>query len=95
MLALHSQHGKFYTQEGDALKVNRKERSATMTAPRKSSQVSTTVSPEVFEALEDHRWTARKKMTEVIAEAVSDYIAKHGIKVAAPVESAPEVKPKA
>lgn len=53
-----------------------------MTA-RKSSQVSTTVSPEVFEALEDHRWTARKKMTEVVAEAISDYIAKHKIKVAA------------
>ena len=56
---------------------------------RKSTQVSTTVSPEVFEALEDHRWQARKKMTEVVAEAVSDYIAKHGIKVAsAPDEEA-------
>lgn len=56
---------------------------------RKSSQVSTTVSPEVFDALEDHRWTARKKMTEVVAEAVSDYIAKHKIQVgtAAPAEA--------
>ena len=55
---------------------------------RKSAQVSTTVSPEVFDALEDHRWTARKKMTEVVAEAVQDYIAKHKIQVgtAAPAE---------
>lgn len=60
-----------------------KKESATMTTPavRKSSQVSTTVSPELFDALEDHRWTARKKMTEVIAEAVSDYVAKHKIVV--------------
>lgn len=49
--------------------------------PRKSAQVSTTVAPEVFDALEDHRWTARKKMTEVVAEAVQDYIVKHNIEV--------------
>jgi len=63
---------------------------------RKSSQVSTTVSPEVFEALEDHRWTARKKMTEVVGEAIADYIAKHNIQVqGATVEAdkAPEGKP--
>lgn len=65
--------------------------SATMSESRKSAQVSTTVSPEVFEALEDHRWTARKKMTEVVAEAVSDYIAKHGItvKTATPTTETP------
>lgn len=67
-----------------------------VTPVRKSSQVSTTVSPEVFEALEDHRWTARKKMTEVIAEAVADYIAKHKIEVKGAVNAdAPEAPKKA
>lgn len=50
-------------------------------APRKSSQVSTTVSPEYFDGLEDYRWTVRKKMTEVVKEALDDYVAKHEIKV--------------
>ena len=66
---------------------------ATATA-RKSAQVSTTVSPEVFEALEDHRWTARKKMTEVVSEAISDYIAKHNITVKGAEAPAPEVPAK-
>jgi hypothetical protein len=50
-------------------------------APRKSAQVSTTVSAEYFDGLEDHRWTARKKMTEIVREALDDYVAKHGVKV--------------
>jgi len=70
---------------------------STPTVARKSSQVSTTVAPEVFEALEDHRWTARKKMTEVVAEAVADYIVKHNIVVkpaeTVEAEKAPEGKP--
>lgn len=48
---------------------------------RKSSQVSTTVSAEYFDGLEDYRWTARKKMTEIVKEALDEYVAKNGIKV--------------
>lgn len=50
-------------------------------AVRKSSQVSTTVSAEYFDGLEDYRWTARKKMTEIVKEALDEYVAKNGIKV--------------
>lgn len=48
---------------------------------RKSSQVGTTVSAEYFDGLEDYRWTARKKMTEIVKEALDEYVAKNGIKV--------------
>lgn len=63
----------------------------TAPAPRKSRQVTATVSPELFDALENYRWDpkVRQKMPEVILEAVNDFVAKKGIKVsAAPVEDA-------
>lgn len=60
---------------------------------RKSVQVSTTVSAEVFDALEDYRWTARKKMTELVAEAVTDLLAKHKIAVAGTAAPAEDAKP--
>ncbi len=65
---------------------------------RKSAQVSTTVPGEVFDALEDHRWEARKKMTEIVFEAVQDYMAKHNIVVKgneAPATDAGKSAPKA
>lgn len=77
--------------------MNMKE-SATMseTPVRKSSQVSTTVDADYFDALEDHRWTVRKKMTEIVKEALDDYTAKHKIQVkpAAPAETPAEAAPK-
>lgn len=53
-----------------------------------SKQVSTTVPGDVYSALEDHRWTARKKMTEVVAEAIQDYLVKHNIQVQGSAEPA-------
>ena len=52
------------------------------TKARKSTQVSTTVSPEVYEALREHRFDKRiEKMTDIISEALSDYMVKHNIVV--------------
>lgn len=50
-------------------------------AVRKSTQVSTTVSADYFDGLEDYRWTVRKKMTEIVKEALDDYVAKNSINV--------------
>jgi hypothetical protein len=60
---------------------------ATAEAPaRKGKQVSTTLTLEKFDALEDYRWTVRKKMPEVVAEALEDYFAKHKIGEAKPAK---------
>lgn len=88
MLISPSQDGRFYlagTGQENPTPHNMKE-SATMsenTAPkaRKSNQVSTTVSEETFTALENFRWPAHMKMTEVVAEGVDLFIEKHGIVV--------------
>jgi len=48
---------------------------------RKGQQVSATVPAEYFDGLEDHRWTARKTMPQIVREALDDYVAKHSLKV--------------
>lgn len=49
---------------------------------RKGTQLSTTVSPEVYEALREHRFDKRiEKMTDIVAEAISDYLVKNNIQV--------------
>ena len=54
---------------------------AQKTENKQSYQVSTTLPADYWEALEDHRWSERKKMTEVVRTALDDYVAKHGIKI--------------
>lgn len=48
-------------------------------AKTKGQQVSATISPELHEALEEHRWTVRKTMTELVRTAVEEYAANHGV----------------
>lgn len=51
------------------------------TAARKSKQVSTTVSAEYFDGLEDYHWTNRIKVTDIVRLALDEFVEKHGIKV--------------
>lgn len=57
------------------------------TEDRKSVQVSTSVSAEEFEALEDYRWTERLEKADVLRLAVKEFLINHEIPVQA---SAPE-----
>lgn len=42
---------------------------------KKSTQVSTTLSPETYERLEDYRWSNRiNKVSDIVAEAVEFFI---------------------
>lgn len=61
-----------------------------MTEARKNKQVSVSVSPEKFAALEDYRWANRiNKTNDVVALAVEEFITNHGITVAdAPADAA-------
>lgn len=59
-----------------------------MATKPKGVQVSTTVSPELFAALEDHRWTVRKSKSEVVLAALEEYAANHDL-IPAPAEEAP------
>jgi hypothetical protein len=59
-----------------------------MATKPKGVQVSTTVSPELFAALEDHRWTVRKSKSEVVLAALEEYAANHGL-INPPAEEAP------
>ena len=45
----------------------------------KGVQVSATVTPELDQALEDHRWSVRKTKTELVRLAVEEYAHNHGI----------------
>jgi len=53
--------------------------SATMTAqtdaPKVKTQVSATLSPELFARLEDYRWTNRiNKTSEIVAQAIEEFL---------------------
>lgn len=50
---------------------------------KKSVQVSTSISPELFEALEDFRWTQRLEKSDVLRVALQEYAVNHDLKVAA------------
>ena len=59
------------------------------TAKRKT-QVSATLSPELFDSLEDYRWTNRiNKTSDIVSEAVAFFLKSKGV---AP-EQAPAEKP--
>lgn len=58
-------------------------------AKEKGVQVSATVSPQVDQTLEDHRWDVRLTKTELVRKAILEYIANHGLTVAAEPAEAP------
>lgn len=64
----------------------------TTTETRKSVQVSTSISPELHEALEDFRWTKRLEKADVLRVALQEYAVNHGIKVADEAPEAPASK---
>lgn len=47
----------------------------------KGVQVSATISPELNDSIEDHRWTVRKTKAEVIKIAVEEYAVNHQLDV--------------
>lgn len=59
------------------------------TSTKKSVQVSASISTELFNALEDYRWEARLEKTDVLRNALEEFVVNHGIKVA---PEAPEAK---
>lgn len=55
---------------------------------KKSVQISSSVSPELFKALEDYRWKTgsenpeyRLEKTDVLRKAVEEFVVNHGIEV--------------
>ena len=42
----------------------------------KRKTVATTVSPEMFERIEDYRWPNRMKVADVLSAALEEYFAK-------------------
>lgn len=53
------------------------------TPAKKSVQVSASVSPEMFNALEDYRWTQRLEKTDVLRKALEEFVVNHDIQVQA------------
>ena len=48
-------------------------------APKVKTQVSATLSPELFEKLEDYRWTNRiNKTSEIVSKAVEEFLNRNG-----------------
>lgn len=46
---------------------------------RKGVQVHATLAPEFFEALEDHRWTVRLNMVDLVKLALTEYAERQGL----------------
>jgi len=51
-------------------------------ATSKGVQVSATISKELDQAIEDHRWSVRMTKTELVRTAVEEYAFNHGLQVA-------------
>ena len=49
------------------------------TVKNKRITVATTVDFHVFNALEDYRWSAHLKMSELVAKALDEFMDTHGI----------------
>jgi predicted transcriptional regulator len=45
----------------------------------KGKQVSATVSPELYDALEDYGWNNRKTRTDLVRQAVEEFAERNGI----------------
>ena len=50
-------------------------------AKQKGVQVSGTITQELNQALEDHRWQARKTRSELVTTALQEYASNHGLNV--------------
>ena len=50
-------------------------------AKSKGVQVSGTISKELSEAIEEHRWTVRKTRSELVTTAIEEYANNHGLNV--------------
>ena len=48
---------------------------------RRGVQVSITIPTETFDGLTDRKWTSRVEVKDQLLEALSDYVAKHDIKI--------------
>lgn len=61
-------------------------------ATSKGVQVSATISKELDQAIEDHRWSVRMTKTELVRTAVEEYAINHGLQVGSetPGEADPE-----
>lgn len=57
-----------------------------------TKSVSATIAKAHYDALEEYRWGARKNMSQVIDQAVAEFIAKHGIPVPGNTAPASEKK---
>ena len=47
----------------------------------KGKQLATTVPVAFYEAIDAHHWEKRTKVSDIVREALEDYVAKHGIDV--------------
>lgn len=45
----------------------------------RGKQVSATVAPELFTALEDYAWENRRQRTDVVRQAVEEFVERNGI----------------
>lgn len=61
--------------------------------PAKGVQVHATISGDLFEKLEDHRWNVRLNMVDVVKLALTQYAEREGLLTEAPADApkAPEV----
>jgi len=66
----------------------------TETTSRKGVQVHATLAPEFFEKLEDHRWTVRLNMVDLVKLALTEYAERNGLLTPSAPE-APKASPKA
>lgn len=58
-------------------------------APKAGTKsVSATISADAYDAIEEYRWSVRKNLSQVVDQAVTEFITAHQIPLAAPV--APE-----
>ena len=53
---------------------------------RTTKSISTSLPLNKYKALDDYHWTARKKLGEILTDAVDEYIVKHNITVEAEPE---------
>ena len=44
------------------------------TAPRKRYTVNATIDPELFEKIEDMRWGLRMKVSELVSQALAEFV---------------------
>jgi len=56
-----------------------------------TKSVSATISAESYDAIEEYRWTVRKNLSQVVDQAVTEFIANHDIQPA--VVGAPADQP--